>query len=109
MQRKSASSILLILTTLALNIQPSTAGSNSKVESPVVDTGQSKCYDIRFGRALSAWQWQGQPMNAHGAGAQRSDPKAGDPAGYSRGLGPQGDQIRIYNYARCVRNSGSKP
>jgi len=64
---------------------------------------------ICFGRALSAWQWRGQPMNAHGAGAQRSDPKAGDPAGYSRGLGPQGDQIRIYNYARCVRNAGSKP
>ncbi len=47
---------------------------------------------------------RGEPMNAHGAGAQRSDPKAGDPAGYSRGLGPQGDEIRIYNYVRCVRD-----
>jgi hypothetical protein len=58
---------------------------------------------ICFGRALSAWKWNGQPMNAHGAGAQRSDPKSGDPANYRNGLGPQGDEIRIYNYVRCVR------
>ncbi len=44
-------------------------------------------------------------MNAHGAGAQRSDPKSGDPADYPVGKGPQGDQIRIYNYARAVRNA----
>ncbi len=44
-------------------------------------------------------------MNAHGAGAQRSDPKSGDPADYPIGKGPQGDQIRIYNYARAVRNA----
>ncbi len=62
---------------------------------------------ICFGRALSAWQWRGEAMNAHGAGAQRSDPKAGDPAEYSRGLGPQGDEIRIYNYVRCVRDAGA--
>lgn len=59
---------------------------------------------ICFGRALSAWEWNGEPMNAHGAGAQRSDPKSGDPADYPNGLGPQGDEIRIYNYVRCVRN-----
>lgn len=59
---------------------------------------------VCFGRALSAWQWNGRLMNAHGAGAQRSDPKSGDPARYSNGLGPQGDEIRIYNYVRCVRN-----
>jgi hypothetical protein len=45
-------------------------------------------------------------MDAHGAGAQRSDPRAGDPADYPRGLGPQRDQIRIYNYVRCVRDVG---
>ena len=44
-------------------------------------------------------------MNAHGAGAQRSDPKSGDPADYPIGKGPQGDEIRIYNYARAVRNA----
>ncbi len=63
---------------------------------------------ICFGRALSAWQWNGKSMNAHGAGAQRSDPKSGDPAAYPRGLGPQGDEIRIYNYVRCVRDVNRK-
>ncbi len=42
-------------------------------------------------------------MNAHGAGAVRSDPKSGDPSRWPNGRGPQGDQIRIYNYVRCVR------
>ena len=48
-------------------------------------------------------------MNAHGAGAQRRDPKAGNPARYRRGLGPQGDEIRIYNYVRYVRNAVGRP
>jgi hypothetical protein len=42
-------------------------------------------------------------VDVHGAGAQRSDPKAGDPAQYPHGRGPQGDVIRIYNYVRLVR------
>jgi hypothetical protein len=42
-------------------------------------------------------------IDVHGAGAQRSDPKSGDPAEYASGHGPQGDAVRIYNYARCVR------
>ncbi len=42
-------------------------------------------------------------QDVHGAGAQRSDPKAGNPADYPYGFGPQGDVIRIYNYVRCVR------
>ena len=63
---------------------------------------------VCFGQAFSAWQWNGEPMNAHGAGAQRSDPKSGDPARYPNGLGPQGDEIRIYNYVRCVRNVNSE-
>ena len=62
---------------------------------------------ICFGRGLSAWQWQGDAMNAHGAGAQRSDPKSGDPNDWPNGNGPQGDEIRIYNYVRCVRSAGS--
>jgi len=41
--------------------------------------------------------------DVHGAGAQRSDPKTGDPAQFPHGRGPQGDVIRIYNYVRCVR------
>ena len=43
-------------------------------------------------------------MDVHGAGAQRSDPKIGDPDNYPNGHGPQGDVIRIYNYVRLVRN-----
>jgi hypothetical protein len=45
-------------------------------------------------------------VDVHGAGAQRSDPKAGDPAMFPHGRGPQGDVIRIYNYVRLVRGSG---
>jgi hypothetical protein len=44
-------------------------------------------------------------MDVHGAGAQRSDPKSGDPADYPYGHGPQGDAIRIYNYVRLVRDA----
>lgn len=54
-----------------------------------------------FGRAMgymSGW------TDVHGAGAQRSDPKAGNPDDYPEGHGPQGDAIRIYNYVRLVRN-----
>ena len=40
--------------------------------------------------------------DVHGAGAQRSDPKSGDPAMFPHGRGPQGDVIRIYNYVRLV-------
>ncbi len=43
-------------------------------------------------------------INIHGAGAQRSDPKSGDPSRYAGGRGPQGDAIRIYNYVRLVRD-----
>jgi len=42
--------------------------------------------------------------DVHGAGSQRSDPKAGDPRMFPRGRGPQGDVIRIYNYVRLVRS-----
>ncbi len=62
---------------------------------------------IAFGRA-SGWMQDPagnyQFQDVHGAGAQRSDPKSGDPADYPYGHGPQGDVVRIYNYARCVRN-----
>jgi hypothetical protein len=42
-------------------------------------------------------------VDVHGAGAQRSDPKAGDPAQFPHGRGPQGDVIRINNHVRLVR------
>jgi hypothetical protein len=44
-------------------------------------------------------------MDVHGAGAQRSDPKYGDPGDFPRGRGPQGDVIRINNTVRCVRDA----
>jgi hypothetical protein len=43
-------------------------------------------------------------VDVHGAGAQRSDPKTGDPALFPHGRGPQGDVIRIFNHVRLVRN-----
>jgi len=46
-------------------------------------------------------------VDVHGAGAQRSDPKTGDPAMFPHGRGPQGDVIRIYNYVRLVRDAAN--
>lgn len=57
---------------------------------------------VAFGRAMgyldNTWQ------DVHGAGAQRTDPKTGNPADYPTGNGPQGDVVRIYNYVRLVRD-----
>ncbi len=62
--------------------------------------GQNAAY-VSFGRALGYMHtgW----LDVHGAGTQRSDPKSGNSANYPTGHGPQGDAIRIDNYARCVR------
>ena len=59
------------------------------------------CY-VAFGRAMG--YMRGTWMDVHGAGAQRSDPKSGDPADYPTGFGPQGDARRIHNMVRCVRD-----
>jgi len=64
---------------------------------------------VSFGRALG---WMEEPpgsgnytlMDVHGAGAQRSDPKSGNPEDWPYGHGPQGDVISIYNFVRLVRN-----
>jgi len=55
---------------------------------------------INFGRSLG--YMNGTWLDVHGAGAQRSEDKSGDPSRYPTGHGPQGDAVRIYNYARCV-------
>jgi hypothetical protein len=52
-----------------------------------------------MGKMFGIW------MDVHGAGAQRSDPKAGDPSDYTDGFGPQGDAIRVNNYVRLVRDA----
>ena len=60
-------------------------GGPPPMDGPAVDAG-----DYHF-------------VDVHGAGAQRSDPKAGAPARFPRGRGPQGDVIRINNFVRLVR------
>jgi hypothetical protein len=76
--------------------------STTLLESPPdVGYGSQAVY-LAFGQAFGVSN-DHSLVNVHGAGAQRSDPKSGDPAHWSGGFGPQGDEIRIYNYARCVR------
>jgi len=74
--------------------------STTHLDGPMV--GGQACY-IAFGDAhgyMRGW-W----LDVHGAGAQRSDPKSGDPSRFPFGRGPQGDAVRIYNLARCVRDT----
>ena len=68
--------------------------------------GQQACY-VAFGKGWG-YMW-GQWLDVHGAGCQRSDPKSGDPSWFPQGRGPQGDSIRIYNLARCVRDVAGTP
>ena len=68
---------------------------------------------IAFGEALGFMEMppnsgNRQLLDVHGAGAQRSDPKSGDPNDWPNGNGPQGDVVRIYNYIRCVRTAPSE-
>ena len=70
-------------------------------------TGGNAVY-IAFGRAMGYMTDPSDSSRAgwvdvHGAGAQRSDPKVGNPADFPKGHGPQGDAIRILNYIRLVR------
>jgi len=77
--------------------------------------GGSHASYMAFGEARG--YMNGELEDVHGAGAQRSDPKSGDPSIYTGvGFGPQNDVISIYNYARCVRGgqatlntTGSEP
>ncbi len=74
---------------------------------------------VTFGRASGWMMLPGNSyysfLDVHGAGAQRSDPKRGNPRDYYLGLdslgdsvfgrGPQGDCVRIENYVRLVRDA----
>jgi hypothetical protein len=76
------------------------------------DMRYTKAVYLAFGEALGFMEVPPNSgnyvlMDVHGAGAQRSDPKSGDPNNYPYGFGPQGDVIRIYNYVRLVRGTGS--
>ncbi len=57
---------------------------------------------IAFGEAQG--QMNNNIMDVHGAGAQRSDPKTGNPDDYPQFFGPQGDVRYVFNYVRCVRD-----
>ena len=67
-----------------------------------INPGATGVY-VNFGRSMGYMNntW----VDVHGAGAQRSDPKAGNPTDYPTGRGPQGDAIRIYNHVRLVRST----
>lgn len=67
--------------------------------------GEAAVY-VAFGRSqgwMSRFQGEYNLLDVHGAGSQRSDPKAGDPSQFPQGRGPQGDVIEIYNMVRPVR------
>ncbi|MDP2038036.1 MAG: DUF1566 domain-containing protein, partial [Ignavibacteria bacterium] len=74
--------------------------------SQTTSDGKAAVY-ISFGRAMGYMSIYGGWIDVHGAGAQRSDPKIGDPNQFPNGFGPQGDAIRIYNYVRLVRDIDS--
>ncbi|GEM_PF-2037999 len=82
--------------------------STSHLEGAPNTPGGSMAVYLCFGRGLG---WMPQPpassnyvlLDVHGAGAQRSDPKSGNPANWPYGNGPQGDVIRILNHVRLVR------
>lgn len=56
---------------------------------------------IAFGEAQG--KMNNQLLDVHGAGAQRSDPKTGNPNNLPTFIGPQGDVRYVFNYVRCVR------
>lgn len=90
--------------------------STTHLDSPGPRFGAEAVY-VCFGRApgnLAAMGGEGGSprwTNVHGAGAQRSDPKSGDPPQprWASGRGPQGDDVRIYHCARCVRGGLTGP
>jgi hypothetical protein len=70
----------------------------------------SQAIYIAFGQAFGVFQdrqGQRQLVNVHGAGAQRGDPKSGDPERWADGRGPQNDQVRALNYVRAVRGQAT--
>ena len=83
--------------------------STTHLDGPPDVQGTSAIY-VAFGRAMGFMEQppnsgQFELLDVHGAGSQRSDPKTGDASDYPNGHGPQGDVIKIDNYARCVRDA----
>ncbi len=69
--------------------------------STTLNEGMGDGIYVTFGQAFG--EQNGELNDVHGAGSQRSDPKAENTARRETGTAPQGDEIRIYNYVRCVR------
>ena len=67
--------------------RPTTPSMDPTTHACSNGTGGAGIY-VAFGRALG--YMSGQWVDVHGAGAQRSDPKSGNPADYPTGRGPQG-------------------
>lgn len=78
------------------------AGS-TLLDSTTLSTGIYVCFGRAMGYMNSTW------LDVHGAGAQRSDFKSGNPADYPTGRGPQGDAVRINNFVRLVRDEPATP
>lgn len=83
--------------------------STTHLDGPRDRQGTAAIY-VAFGRALGWMQFppgwgEFRLLDVHGAGAQRSDPKTGDPRAFPYGRGPQGDVVRILNFVRCVRTA----
>lgn len=79
--------------------------SSTLLDGP--EPGNQAVYQC-FGRALGTDAGSGELMDAHGAGAVRSDPKSGDMNEYPKhSMGFQGDIQYVYNYVRLVRDIGS--
>jgi hypothetical protein len=69
------------------------------------DFKYSACY-VSFGQAWSKKNSSADTYyDWHGAGAQRSDPKTGDPADYELASEMASDYISINNYVRLVRDA----
>ncbi len=82
--------------------------------SPLQDGPQpySDAVYFCFGKALGRMELPPnsgnfQILDVHGAGAQRNDPKTGDPSNFPDYFGPQGDARYVFNFVRCVRDISS--
>jgi hypothetical protein len=108
-RRSAAISPLFAVSTLRDGDYPFFWSSTTHLDGPYDRLGRAAIY-IAFGSATGWMRFPGQPypmlVDVHGAGAQRSDPKSGNPDDYPYGRGPQGDVVRIYNNVRLVRDSG---
>ena len=76
--------------------------STTHLDGPDASAAVYICFGQAFGY-MAGPTGSAAKMNVHGAGAQRSDPKSGDPADWLQGRGPHGDAIRICNFVRLVR------